>query len=202
MVWPGRGRVGRGSACVGLGWRAARHGVRVLPRAGVQALPRKGRSHPRRQNGVVSLFEITTETRCGHCDRVPILGPQWKYPRGTSQFTRIIQEEAGPQESGGRQEESVIEGVKNPVHGIQQTRRAEGRHRRLKNHEVKPYFWTPTDRRHRTKGRMATRRNAARTEGEDAQRPATFIRGEQGSRVVVLKREAGGGKVNHGHRAQ
>ncbi|KAJ1201181.1 hypothetical protein NDU88_004995 [Pleurodeles waltl] len=44
MVWPGHGRVGRGSARAGLGWRAAWHGARAVPRVGVQALSNKGRS--------------------------------------------------------------------------------------------------------------------------------------------------------------
>ncbi|KAJ1144886.1 hypothetical protein NDU88_011180 [Pleurodeles waltl] len=72
------------------------------------------------------------------------------------------------------------------VHDVQQTRRAEGRrHRILKKREVKPYFWTPTDRRDRTRSRTAARRIAAQTEGEDAQRLATF-RDECGNLRPIL----------------
>ncbi|KAJ1124192.1 hypothetical protein NDU88_002653 [Pleurodeles waltl] len=47
--------------------------------------------------------------------RVLSPGPQWKYPEGTSQFMDAVQEEAEPQGSGCRQEETEIKGVKNPV---------------------------------------------------------------------------------------
>ncbi|KAJ1129147.1 hypothetical protein NDU88_007518 [Pleurodeles waltl] len=51
-------------------------------------------------------------------DRVPSSEPKWKYPRGTLQIIDDVPEEAEPQGSGRRQEETEIKGVISPVsHG-------------------------------------------------------------------------------------